>query len=174
MMRWSLVFPIFFSLVAFEAAALIRSGSVLGDFTVHDHQDKAFALSALCAGKAALIVFEDKDAGDQNRTFKKRFDALQKTLGGKVVLIPVADVSKYDYFPAKSFVKSALRDAGKKNGVKVYADWSGKGKKLLAAPAKRSNLVLVDKHRKVLWASAGQLTRLQEDKLLELVKDAAR
>jgi len=174
MMRWVLVFTFVISLVAFEAAALIRTGSTLGDFKVHDHQDKAFSLSALHAGRAALIVFEDKDAGDQNQAFKKRFAALQKTLGGKVVLIPVADVSKYNYWPAKGFVKDALRDAGRKNGVKVYADWSGKGKTNLAASAKRSNLVLVDKHRKVLWASAGQLTRLQEDKLLDLVRDAAR
>jgi len=174
MMRWVFVFTFIVSLVAVEAAALIRTGSTLGDFKVHDHQDKGYSISALYAGKAALIVFEDKDAGKQNQAFKKRFAALQKTLGGKVVLIPVADVSAYDYWPAKGFVKDALRDAGKKVGVKVYADWSGKGKTALAAPAKRSNLVLVDKTRKVLWASAGQLTKAQEDQLLDLVKDAAR
>jgi hypothetical protein len=174
MMRWVLVFMFAISLVAFQASALVRTGSTLGDFKVHDHQDKAFSLSSLHAGKAALIVFEDKDAGDQNKSFKKRFDVLRKTLGGKVVLIPVADVSDYDYWPAKGFVKSAIRDAGKKVGVKVYADWSGKGKKTLAARAKRSNLVLVDRNRKVLWASAGQLTKTQEDQLLDLVKDAAR
>ncbi len=174
MMRWVLLCTFAISLVAFEAAALIRAGSTLGDFKVHDHRDKAFTISALHAGKAALIVFEDKDAGGQNKSFKKRFDALNKTLGGKVVLIPVADVSKYDYWPAKGFVKDALRDAGKKVGVKVYADWSGKGRTAIAAQAKRSHLVLVDRNRKVLWASAGQLTKLQEDKLLDLVKDAAR
>jgi len=174
MMRWSLVFAFVASLVAFEAAALIRTGSPLGDFKVHDYRDKAYSLSALHTGKAALIVFEDKDAGKQNQAFKKRFAALQKTLGGKIVLIPVADVSDYDYWPAKGFVKDALRDAGKKVGVKVYADWSGKGKTALGAGAKRSHLVLVDRNRKVLWASAGQLTQVQEDKLVELVKDAAR
>jgi len=172
-MRWVLVFT-FVLLVALEAAAMIRTGSTLGDFKVHDYQDKAYSISSLYAGKAALIVFEDKDSGKQNKTFKKRFAALQKTLGGKVVLIPVADVSKYDYWPAKGFVKDALRDAGKKVGVKVYADWSGKGKTALGASAKRSNLVLVDKSRRVRWASAGQLTKIQEDKLLDLVKDAAR
>lgn len=174
MMRWSMVLLFVVSLVAFEASALIRSGSTLVDFKVHDYRDKAYSLSSLHTGRAALIVFEDKDAGKQNKSFKKRFAALQKTLGGKVVLIPVADVSKYDYWPAKGFVKDALQDAGKKVGVKVYADWSGKGRSALGASAKRSNLVLVDKHRKVLWASAGQLTVTQEDRLLDLVKDAAR
>jgi peroxiredoxin len=168
------VFVLAVSLIAFEASALLKTGSTLGDFKVHDYQDKAFSLSALYAGKAALIIFEDKDSGGQNQAFKKRLAPLQKTAGGKVVLIPVADVSKYDYWPAKGFVKDALRDAGRKNGVKVYADWSGKMRTALGASAKRSHLVLVDKNRKVLWASAGKLTKTQEDKLLDLIRDAAR
>lgn len=172
-MRWGLPFAVAASLVAVEASALLNAGTALGDFTVHDADDKAFALSALRAGKAALIVFEDKDAGGQNKAFKERFGALQKTLGGKVVLLPVADVSSWNFFPAKGFVKDALRDAGKKNGITVYADWSGKGKIALSAHANLSNLVLVDKAGKVLWASAGQLNKSQEDKLLELVKAAA-
>ena len=160
--------------VACETSVLLATGSSLGDFTLYDLADDAFALSTLCAGRAALIVFEDKDVGGQNEDFKKRFGALQSTLGDPVVLIPVADVSTYNYWPAKGFVKDALRDAGRKSGITVYADWSGKGRTLLRPRPKLSNLVFIDKSKKVLWASSGQLTISQQDELLELVKSVAR
>jgi len=159
--------------VACETAVMLAAGSSLGDFTLYDPDDTAFALSTLCAGRAALIVVEDKDGGGQNEDFKKRFGVLQDTLGDQVVLLPVADVSNYNYWPAKRFVKNALRNAGRKNGITVYADWSGEGRTALRPRPKLSNLVLVDKRHKVLWASSGQLTRSQEDELLELVKTAA-
>jgi hypothetical protein len=157
-----------------DARAILTAGTALGDFPVHDAADKAYTIAGLRGGKVALVVFEDKDAGGQNKSFKERFGALQKTLGGKVTLLPVADVSSWNFFPAKTFVKDALADSSKKNGITVYADWSGKGRAALAAHTNLSNLVLVDKAGKVLWASAGQLTKSQEDKLLELVKAAAQ
>lgn len=158
--------------IACETAVMLAAGSTLGDFTLYDADDNPYAFSTLCAGRAALIVFEDKDAGSQNRDFKDRFGALQPTLGDQVVLLPVADVSKYNYFPAKRFVKRALRAAGKQDGITVYADWSGDGLTTLRPRSKLSNLVLIDQDRKVLWASSGPLTKPQEDELLELVKSA--
>ncbi len=160
--------------VACDTAVLLAAGSVVGDFTLYDAEDRTFALSTLTAGRAALIVFEDKDAGKQNQDFKQRFGVLQKTLGDRIVLLPVADVSNFNYFPAKRFVKSALRDAARKDGITVYADWSGAGRTLLRPRAKLSNLLLIDKEMKVLWASSGQLAKPQEDELLELVKSLAR
>jgi hypothetical protein len=160
--------------VACETAVMLAAGSTLGDFTLYDADDNTFAFSTLCAGRAALIVCEDKDAGSQNGDFKKRFGVLQDTLGDQVVLLPVADVSNFNYWPAKRFVKRALRAAGNKDGITVYADWSGEGRTALRPRPKLSNLVLVDKGHKVLWASSGQLTKPQEDELVELVKSVAR
>ncbi len=159
---------------ACETAVMLAVGSTLGDFSLYDAEDNSFAFSTLCAGRAALIVCEDKDAGRQNQDFKQRFGVLQDTLGDQVVLLPVADVSNFNYWPAKRFVKRALRAAGKRDGITVYADWSGEGRAALRPRPKLSNLVLVDQNHKVLWASSGQLTKPQEDELLELVKSVAR
>lgn len=159
---------------ACETAVLLATGSSVGDFTLYDYGDSPVPLSTLTASRVTLIVFEDKDVGSQNGDFKKRFGVLQKTLGERVVLLPVADVSNYNYWPAKRFVKDALRAAGRKDGITVYADWSGAGRTILRPRPKLSNLVLVDPDLKVLWASSGQLKPTEEDELLALVKSAAR
>lgn len=152
------------------AMALPQAGTSLSDFTVQDSSDNNYTLSGLRANKPALIVYEDKDAGSQNQGFKEKFGTMQKANGNRVTLIPIADVAAYNYFPAKLFVKEALDKASKKNGVTVFADWTGKPKTILGAQSGQSNLFLLDAAGKVLWASAGQLTKTQEESLLEMIK----
>lgn len=158
------------------AHALLSPGSVPKDFPVLDADDKPARLSTLRAGKPTLVFYEDKDGGGQNDRFKQRLGKLRETspAAKKVVLLAVADVGNYDYWPAKGFVKSALRDAGKKAGITVWADWTTEGRKSLGAHAGKSNVVLLDAAGKVLWSSAGALTAAQESDLLARVEAAGK
>lgn len=157
--------------VASNAAALLKLGDVPPDFVVHDPDDHATALSAVRAGKPALIVYEDKDGGGQNKGFLERLGKLRDKDPAykKPLVLAVADVSSWDFWPAKGFVKDALRKEGQKAGIIVWADWSGAGRKGLAAHPNKSNLVLVDAKGKVVWASAGALTKEQQDQLLDRI-----
>lgn len=158
------------------AHALLSPGSVPKDFTVRDADDKSTTFTALRGAKPALVFYEDKDGGGQNDRFKQRLGKLRETSASakKVTLLAIADVGNYDYWPAKGFVKDALRDAGKKAGITVWADWTTDGRKSLGAHTAKSNVVLLDAAGKVLWSSAGALTTAQESDLLGRVESAGQ
>ncbi|MGZ3423473.1 MAG: YtfJ family protein [Polyangiales bacterium] len=154
--------------------ALLKIGALAGDFTVKDADDHVSKVSVLRAGGPALVVYEDKDASEENARFKERLGKLRDkdAAAKKVKLIAIADVASWDFWPANGFVKDALRDASKKSGITVWADWSAAGRTALDAQRSRSNLVLVDGSGKVLWSSAGALSTAQEDDLLARIRAA--
>ena len=154
------------------ASALLSPGSAPKDFAVLDADDKPSKLSALRAGRPALVFYEDKEAGEQNERFKQRLGKLREKSAAerKVAVVAIADVGAYDYWPAKGFVKDALRGASKKSGLTVWADWSTAGRASLGAAAHQSNVVLLDGAGKVLWSSAGALSPAQESDLLHRVE----
>lgn len=161
--------------VAPAADALLKLGAQVGDFVVHDADDHAFKVSALRAGPT-LLVYEDKDGSGDNKRFKERLGKLREkdAAAKKVRIVAIADVASWDFWPAKGFVKDAMRSEGKKAGITVYADWSGTGRTVLSAKSSASNLVLVDAAGKVLWSSAGALSTTQEDEGLAAVRAAGQ
>lgn len=156
------------------AHALLSPGSTPADFTVQDPDEKPSKLSALRAGKPVLVFYEDKDGGGQNDRFKQRLGKLREKSAAakKVGLVAIADVGSWNFWPAKGFVKDALRDAGKKAGITVWADWTTDGRKILGAHTNQSNVLLLDASGKVLWSSAGALSPAQENDLLTRVEAA--
>lgn len=148
---------------------LLKPPAIPADFTVHDADDKVAKFSVLRAGHPTLVFYEDKDGGEQNERFKQRLGKLQgkSPSAKKVAIVAIADVKSWDFWPAKGFVKDALKSAGKKAGITVWADWSGGGRTSLSAASNASNIVLLDPSGKVAWASTGKLTPAQEDDLLD-------
>lgn len=159
-------------LFALVGLALLKTGVVPADFTVHDHSGKAAKFSALRTGHPTIVFYEDKDGGKQNERFKQRLGKLQgkSASAKKVKVVAIADVHSWNFFPAKGFVNNALESAGKKAGITVWADWSGAGRASLSASSDVSNVVMLDAAGKVVWASAGRLTPVQEDDLLNRVE----
>lgn len=158
-------------LVPSLASALLKIGETPPDFVVHDCDDHAQKLSELRAGKPTLVVFEGKEGGASNKPVLDRLGKLRASdpVYAKTQVVAIADASGYAYWPAKSIAKSILRKEGKKVGIIVWADWSGDGRRSLSADPKRSNLVLFDAKGKVAWASAGALSKEQQDALLDQI-----
>ncbi len=150
---------------------LLKPGAVPADFVVHDADDKSAKVSALTKGHPTIVFYEDKDGGDQNERFKQRLGKLQgkSPTAKKVSVLAIADVKSWDFWPAKGFVKDALRSAGKKAGITVWADWSGGGRTSFSASSNTSNIIVLDAAGKVVWASTGGLTTVQEDDLLNRI-----
>ena len=148
--------------------ALLKTGVVPSDFTLHDADDKPAKFSALRTGHPTVVFYEDKDGDDQNERFKQRLGKLQgkSASAKKVTIVAIADVGSWNFWPAKGFVKDALRSAGKKAGITVWADWSSAGRANLSAASNHSNVIMLDASGKVVWASVGKLTPVQEDDLL--------
>lgn len=123
-------------------------------------------------GKPTVLFYEDKDSGTLNQGLK---DALfsqgtrQNALGAMTV-IAVANVREYDWFPARNFVVSAVKDTEKKFGIPVYLDWEGR---LSRSPFQLrptgSTVLILDGQGKRRWSKTGALTAQEVSLVLALL-----
>lgn len=140
------------------AFALPRVGTTVPRATVQSLGGKTLDTRTF-QGRISLVFYEDKDATEQNKALK---DALKAQAKGKkrkanVDVYAVADVSAWDFWPAKGFVKDAIEEQEKKAGHPIYCDWSGDFGKALGVVDGKSNVILVGVDRKVKLAKAGAL-----------------
>ena len=94
--------------------ALPKLGTAAADASMEDADGRRSLVSSF-SGKPILIVYEDKDSATLNQPFK---DDLAKLAAGdksgeSIALLPLADVSSYNFWPVKGFVKDAIRDESK-------------------------------------------------------------
>lgn len=151
------------------AAAAPAKGADAPEASVEDVEGKKLALSSL-EGKTVVVVYEDKDSAKLNDAFK---EGLKKLDLSSVAVLPVADVSEYNSWPAKGFVKDAIREESKKAGVTIYCDWDASFRKALELTKGTSCIVVLSKKGKVLFAHDGALSEDQRKAALGAVsKDA--
>lgn len=154
-----------------SALALPAVGQDAPNGKVEDADGKAMETKAH-KGKPLLIVYEDRDSATQNEKLKKDLSELARgdRYRSKVALAAVADVSSYDFWPAKGFVKDAIREESKKVGTTIYCDWNASFRKAFKLSKGKSSVVLVGKDGKVLFAGEGSLSDADRKKVLELLK----
>lgn len=162
-------------LTAHAVGALPKEGESAPDWKIEDADGRVLETKAT-RGKPTLIVYEDKDSAKQNKELKTELAKLAKgdKYKSKIALAAVADVSSYDFWPVKGFVKDAIREESVKAGTPIYCDWSGKFRTTFGMKASESNVVLVGKSGKILFAAHGALTAESRAKLLELLRSEAQ
>lgn len=154
------------------ALALPTEGDAAPNARLEDADGRALELKAW-KGKPILIVYEDKDSATQNQPLK---DALSKLAKGDryksaVALAAVADVSAYDFWPVKGFVKDSIREESRKQGTTIYCDWSGTFRGAYRLKAGVSSIVLVGRDGHVLFAAEGAVSAGERKRLLDLLKE---
>lgn len=158
--------------ISATAHALPAIGSVApSTLKVVDGYDRSLDLKSL-ANKPILVIYEDKDSATVNQALKDELSKLAK--GDKykraIALVPVADVSGYDYWPARGFVKSAIRDESKKAGATIYCDWSGSFRRALGLRGGTSSVVLINRDGKVVFARDGVVDAADRKRLLDMLR----
>lgn len=153
------------------AQALPSAGERAPDARVEDADGRALQLRAL-KGKPVLIVYEDKDSSAQNQGLK---DDLAKLAKGDryrrtIALAAIADVSSYDFWPVKGFVKDAIREESRKIGATIYCDWDGTFRSTYRLRRGISNIILIGKAGEVLFAAEGALKPDAQRNLLALLR----
>ena len=120
-------------------------------------RQRSRARSRGCEGQAHVDVYEDKESANLNASFKAELSKLARgdRYRSAVVLVPVADVRGYDYWPVRGFVKDAIRDESKKLGATIYCDWSGSFSRALGIRRATSSIILVGKDGSVLFHTRG-------------------
>lgn len=168
MTRWILSLVALAMLAPSPARALVAQGSRLADFVLEDPDGKTVRYSAW-AGRTILLIYEDRVAVDWNAALKKRL-AREKGLPRSVVVLPVADMRKYGYWPARSFAQREMKNRTKQMGRTLFGDWSGQAAKVLGVTGKTSSVVLVGEDGTVRWTGSGRLTAERIDDLLAVLR----
>jgi hypothetical protein len=140
------------------AWALPILGLVRPEVELTDAWERSIHLSTY-RGMPVLVVYEDKGSAQQNAALKSELAVLAR--GEKyrrlVALVAVADVSGYDYWPVRGFVKGSIRSESERQHTVIYCDWDGHVRRALELERGQSNVVLYGRDGSVLFAHAGAL-----------------
>lgn len=147
--------------ISADGEALPKAGHV-ADGRVEDVDGRVLRTSSL-KGRVVVVVYEDKDSKDANAAFKSDLSRLMQDRAAKasVVVLAVADVSEYASWPARGFVKDAIRDESKKSGTTIWCDWDASFRKAYDLAKGRSNVLVLGRDGRVRFAAAGALTAAQ-------------
>lgn len=159
------------SLGAADARAVPKEGVPAPNATLEDADGRVRDLGAF-RGRPILIVYEDRDSAQQNVQLKKELAELARgdRYRARVALAAVADVSAWDFWPAKGFVKDAIRDESKKQGTTIYCDWTGAFRKAYQLRRGVSSVLLVGKDGRVVFAAEGTVPAEQRRRLIQLLR----
>ena len=87
-----------------------------------------------------------------------------------VALAAVANVSAFNFWPVKGFVKDAIRKESKKQGTTIFCDWTGGFRKAFRLRDNASSVVLVGKDGNVLFAADGSISEDARARLIQLLR----
>ncbi|MCS6900864.1 MAG: glycosyltransferase [Polyangiaceae bacterium] len=154
-----------------SALALPAVGEMGKNVDLEDADGKVIKLETL-VGKPILIVYEDKDSTKMNQSFKDELSKLAKgdKYKDKVALAAVADLTAYNYWPIKGFVKDSIREESKKLGTTIFCDWTGHVQVSYAFRKKTSSVVLLNKQGRVIFASEGKMSAEQRKQVIDLLR----
>ena len=119
------------------------------------------------AGQPLLVVYEDQEGGKQNHAMKDLIAAYHDPIANraKLTVWPVADVSRWNWWPAKSHALADVKKAAQKDNTRILLDWTGALQKAWGLRRKTCSVVLLGADGKVRFASEGEATPQQRDAL---------
>jgi hypothetical protein len=125
------------------------------------------------AGKHRLVFYEDKDVRTQNQPLKEKLweSMEQRQRKDELMIIAVANVSAFNWWPAKKVVAAAIREEVRKLGAPIWCDWDGSFGREIEATKGVSNVLLLGKEGTVLFKHAGAVSPEQIQSLLKLLPD---
>ncbi len=155
-----------------NAVALPSTGEARPALVVHDADDRPFDLRSV-NGRPTLVIYESKETNTQNQALKDELSRLAHgdAYRNKVALVPIADVASYSFWPAKGFVRDAIRSESKKAGTTIYCDWDGSAGRALGVRPGRSTVVLVGRSGKVLLSADGPLDAERRKALVDALRN---
>lgn len=118
--------------------------------------------------KPTVLFYEDRDSTKLNQHVKDALFAAgrEKGLLDAVAVVAVANVAKYDWFPARNFVLAAVRDAEAQFHVPVYLDFKGQlSAPPWSLPSKTSTVVVMTAAGRPVLTLKGRLSDAEVEKV---------
>ncbi len=161
------------ALAAPPAHALPKVGDARPNVALRDAWNRTLDLGRI-GPRPLLVVYEDKESSSQNQPFKDELSKIAKGPGARnVVLAAVADLQGYDYWPARGFVKDAIRSQSRQIGADIYCDWSGALRTTLGLAKGQSTVLLYDVGGRVVFAHQGRMDAATRERALALLSSLA-
>lgn len=129
------------------------------DAKLSDSAGKEIQISQF-RGKPTLLIYEDRGSREVNRKVKDELwkRGRESGLQDAANVVGVANLQAFDFWPARSFARSAVRDVEKKAGIKVLIDWKGTlTTNPWNLPSKSSTVVLLDANGTVRYSHSGAM-----------------
>jgi hypothetical protein len=129
------------------------------DATLHSSDGAKTPLSKW-RGKPVILFYEDKDSTQLNLALKEELFERGKQHGllEAAWVVAVANLEKFNFFPARQIALSYVRDEEKKVGVPILVDLQGTlGGAPWALPKKTSTVMLLDATGAVVYSYSGRL-----------------
>ena len=169
--RWAIAVAILGTMVESRGGATPANGSKLPDIKLVDAWDRSRALSDY-AGNTFVVFYEDKDSGAQSQPIKDELRKATMDDGSSlpITIVPIADVKGYDYWPARGFVKDAVKKETKKGGQIIFLDWDGSAASAFSATHGESTVILYGKDGKAVASHAGTFTQAEVKAFLSAVR----
>jgi hypothetical protein len=125
------------------------------------------------AGKPAVVFYEDRGSIETNQALK---DALveqgrQHGLLSAVSVIAIANISAYNFPPAREIATAFIRRAERQAGIPILLDLSG----ALQAPPwtlpdDASTVLLLDAGGRVVWRHSGKVPAAESGRMLDQLR----
>ena len=132
--------------------------------------DQVVSLRTLLgSGRVVVLLHQDRHSSEQNAAFKDALGRLAGRYGDRLQVVALADVGGYDFWPAKGYVKDALRPLSTAGGVTVLCDWKSSVRKAYSLPAKQS-AVFVVAHGELRHLARGTLMAGEAEALLSSIE----
>lgn len=148
------------------AAALLSQGALASnlpdgpqDATLRTSSGEEVRLSRW-RGKPVILFYEDRDSTKLNAGLKEELFARgkERNLLGAATVVAVANLMKFDFFPARQIALSYVRDEEKKVGVPILVDLKGAmGEAPWTLPLKTSNVLLLDAQGVLIYRHSGKM-----------------
>lgn len=126
------------------------------------------------AGKVVVLIYEDRESAQQNAALKRELAerAQRADRSRNVVLLPVADLHAYDFWPAHGFARKAVVDAAAKAGIEILMDWEGSTARALKLHPKQSQVLVFDAAGSELFRSSGTLSDAERSRFFAVLERA--
>lgn len=126
------------------------------------------AVSLPTPGHSTLIFYEDKDAGKQNQHTRDIVGPItdRPENRAKLAFMAVADLEKWNWFPARQYALKELHKVEKKESITLYCDWHGVVRKAWNLTKGKSGIILLDDAGAVRFFGEGPLAPAQTEDLV--------
>ena len=149
-----------------------QSAAALFDAQILDLDDKPVSLRAM-RGKLVVVLHQDRYSSEQNQGFKDRLGQLVLRYPDRLQLIALAEAGGYNFWPARRYVKDALRPLRDLGGALVACDWKGAVQRSYRIPARQSAVFVVGKDGALQALRVGTLPAADAAALLSRIEKLA-